>query len=116
MSRLPGPTADRPASLGPLWRSAPGARGVAGPCVRPPRSVRVRTPQQAGALPIRSLDRPVGSPPTCRKVMGLVVVGLSCHDRDVASLAGADHDELVHAGLGPPHLAGPAEELAHIGR
>ena len=39
------------------------------------------------------------------------------HDREIAgSLVGADHDELVHAGLGPPHLAGPAEQLAHIGR
>lgn len=33
-----------------------------------------------------------------------------------AGLAGADYDELVHAGLGAPHLAGPAEELAHVGR
>ena len=39
------------------------------------------------------------------------------HDGAVAAgLAGADHDQLVHAGLGPPHLAGPAQELAHVGR
>ena len=33
-----------------------------------------------------------------------------------AYLAVVDDDEFVHAGLGPPHLAGPAEQLAHIGR
>jgi hypothetical protein len=49
---------------------------------------------------------------------GVVAAGLDVEDNGAvaAVLAGADHDELVHAGLGAPHLAGPAEELAHVGR
>jgi hypothetical protein len=50
--------------------------------------------------------------------MGLVVIACTVgHDGAVAAvLAGGDDDELVHAGLGAPHLARPAQELPHLGR